>query len=150
MLTPTAKIWHNGRLIDWNDANIHVLSHVTSYGSSVFEGIRCYTTPSGPAIFRVREHIRRWCEEHARTPVARFVYRSWLDAGGELELIEQPLRGWLASNWSTPAAKFIRIAWARAGGDPSRLERHHDTASSMHRPGAARAKAPRQQNITRR
>jgi len=59
MLTPTAKIWHNGRLIDWNDAKIHVLSHVTSYGSSVFEGVRCYATPSGPAIFRVREHIRR-------------------------------------------------------------------------------------------
>jgi branched-chain amino acid aminotransferase len=59
MLKPTAKIWHNGRFIDWNDATIHVLSHVTSYGSSVFEGIRCYATPSGPAIFRVREHIRR-------------------------------------------------------------------------------------------
>ena len=59
MLKPTAKIWHDGRLIDWNDANIHVLSHVTSYGSSVFEGVRCYATSSGPAIFRVREHIRR-------------------------------------------------------------------------------------------
>ncbi len=59
MLKPTEKIWHNGRLIDWNDATIHVLAHVTSYGSSVFEGIRCYATPSGPAIFRVREHIRR-------------------------------------------------------------------------------------------
>jgi branched-chain amino acid aminotransferase len=59
MLKPTEKIWHNGRFIDWNDAQIHVLSHVASYGSSVFEGIRCYTTPSGPAIFRVRDHIRR-------------------------------------------------------------------------------------------
>ena len=59
MIKPTEKIWHNGRFIDWNDAKIHVLSHVTSYGSSVFEGIRCYATPSGPAIFRVREHIRR-------------------------------------------------------------------------------------------
>ena len=59
MLKPTEKIWHNGRFIDWDDAKIHVLSHVTSYGSSVFEGIRCYATPSGPAIFRVREHIRR-------------------------------------------------------------------------------------------
>ena len=59
MLKPTEKIWHNGRLIAWDDAKIHVLSHVTSYGSSVFEGIRCYATPSGPAIFRVRDHIRR-------------------------------------------------------------------------------------------
>jgi branched-chain amino acid aminotransferase len=59
MLTPTEKIWHNGRLIRWEDATIHVLSHVVSYGSSVFEGIRCYATPSGPAVFRLREHIRR-------------------------------------------------------------------------------------------
>ena len=59
MLKPTEKIWHNGRLIAWDDAKIHVLSHVTSYGSSVFEGVRCYSTPAGPAIFRVREHLRR-------------------------------------------------------------------------------------------
>ncbi len=58
-MKPTAKIWHNGRLIDWDDARIHVLSHVTSYGSSVFEGIRCYATRTGPAIFRGREHMRR-------------------------------------------------------------------------------------------
>jgi branched-chain amino acid aminotransferase len=59
MLTPTQKIWHNGRFIPWEEATIHVLSHVVSYGSSVFEGIRCYSTPSGPAIFRLREHVRR-------------------------------------------------------------------------------------------
>ena len=59
MLKPTKKIWHNGRFIDWDDARIHVLSHVVSYGSSVFEGIRCYSTPQAPAIFRVREHTRR-------------------------------------------------------------------------------------------
>ena len=59
MLPPTEKIWCNGRLIDWNDARIHVLSHVVSYGSSVFEGIRCYDTAHGPAIFRLREHVRR-------------------------------------------------------------------------------------------
>lgn len=59
MLTPTEKIWHNGRFIRWDDATIHVLSHVVSYGTSVFEGIRCYKTPSGPAIFRLHEHIRR-------------------------------------------------------------------------------------------
>src|SRR5690349_15627935 len=59
MLKPTDKIWHNGRFIPWNEATIHVLSHVVSYGSSVFEGIRCYSTPSGPAIFRLHEHVRR-------------------------------------------------------------------------------------------
>jgi branched-chain amino acid aminotransferase len=59
MLTPTAKIWHNGRFIPWDEARIHVLSHVVSYGTSVFEGIRCYETSSGPSVFRLREHIRR-------------------------------------------------------------------------------------------
>jgi branched-chain amino acid aminotransferase len=55
----TGKIWHNGKLIDWDDAKIHVLSHVVNYGSSIFEGIRCYHPPSGPAIFRAPEHIQR-------------------------------------------------------------------------------------------
>jgi branched-chain amino acid aminotransferase len=59
MLQPTEKIWHNGQLIPWNDAQIHVLSHVVSYGSSVFEGIRCYETSRGPALFRAREHAQR-------------------------------------------------------------------------------------------
>ncbi|MFZ5928027.1 MAG: branched-chain amino acid transaminase [Acidobacteriota bacterium] len=58
-MTPTEKIWHNGRFIAWDEAKIHVLSHVASYGSSVFEGVRCYDTQRGPAIFRLREHTRR-------------------------------------------------------------------------------------------
>lgn len=59
MLKPTRYIWHNGRFIPWEQATIHVLSHVVSYGSSVFEGIRCYETPAGPAIFRLHDHVRR-------------------------------------------------------------------------------------------
>ena len=55
----TEKIWHNGRLISWDDATLHVMSHVVNYGSSVFEGIRCYNPPSGPAIFRAQEHMQR-------------------------------------------------------------------------------------------
>jgi branched-chain amino acid aminotransferase len=55
----TEKIWHNGKLINWDDATLHVLSHVVSYGSAVFEGIRCYETKQGPAIFRLREHMQR-------------------------------------------------------------------------------------------
>ena len=58
-MKPTEKIWHNGKFIRWEDATIHVLSHVVSYGSAVFEGIRCYETKQGPAIFRVREHMQR-------------------------------------------------------------------------------------------
>ena len=59
MLQPTEKIWHNGKFIAWDDAKIHVLSHTVSYASAVFEGIRCYHTSSGPAIFRLREHVAR-------------------------------------------------------------------------------------------
>lgn len=53
------KIWRNGEMINWNDAQIHIMSHAVHYGSSLFEGIRCYATPNGPAIFRLREHIQR-------------------------------------------------------------------------------------------
>ena len=59
MIQPTEKIWHNGTLINWDDAKIHILTHALHYGTSVFEGIRCYQTKAGPAIFRVREHTRR-------------------------------------------------------------------------------------------
>ena len=55
----TEKIWHNGKLINWDDATIHVMSHVVHYGSSVFEGVRCYELPTGPAIFRADEHMQR-------------------------------------------------------------------------------------------
>src|ERR1700757_894939 len=55
----TEKIWHNGKWINWDDARLHVLSHVVSYGSAVFEGIRCYNTKQGPAIFRLKEHMQR-------------------------------------------------------------------------------------------
>ncbi len=56
------KIWMNGEFVDWDDAKIHVLSHVLHYGSSVFEGIRTYDTPAGPAVFRLDEHVKRLLE----------------------------------------------------------------------------------------
>ena len=55
----TEKIWHNGKYVRWDDAKIHVLSHVVSYGTAVFEGIRCYQTKQGPAIFRLKDHLTR-------------------------------------------------------------------------------------------
>jgi branched-chain amino acid aminotransferase len=85
MLTPTEKIWHNGQFIPWDDAKIHVLSHVVSYGSAIFEGIRSYETKAGPAIFRVREHARRMLDSCKiyRIPVA-FTLDQLVDAMGEL------------------------------------------------------------------
>lgn len=55
----TTKIWRDGQLVNWEDANIHVISHVVHYGSSVFEGMRCYETPTGGAVFRAHDHMRR-------------------------------------------------------------------------------------------
>jgi branched-chain amino acid aminotransferase len=57
--TGTGKIWMNGKLVEWNDATIHIASHVIHYGSGVFEGARCYATPKGSACFRLDEHLRR-------------------------------------------------------------------------------------------
>ena len=53
------KIWMDGELVPWAEAKVHVLTHALHYGSGVFEGIRCYTTPAGPAVFRLREHLKR-------------------------------------------------------------------------------------------
>ncbi|MBD3867623.1 MAG: branched-chain amino acid transaminase [Acidobacteria bacterium] len=58
-LQPSKSIWFNGKLIPWDEARVHVLSHVIHYGSSVFEGIRCYEQPVGSAAFRLEDHIRR-------------------------------------------------------------------------------------------
>jgi len=59
MIQATDKIWRNGEFIGWNDAQVHVMTHALHYGSSVFEGIRCYETAKGSAVFRLHEHIRR-------------------------------------------------------------------------------------------
>src|ERR1700747_123256 len=53
------RIWMDGELVDWDDAKIHVLTHTLHYGSGVFEGIRAYHTPDGPAVFRLTDHMRR-------------------------------------------------------------------------------------------
>src|ERR1035441_9096375 len=58
-INASESIWCNGKLIPWDDAKLHVMAHVINYGSSVFEGIRCYQTPKGPAIFRLNDHTQR-------------------------------------------------------------------------------------------
>ncbi len=71
-LTPTQWIWHNGKLVAWQEATVHVMAHGLHYGSAVFEGIRAYATPTGSAIFRLDDHLRR-LEQSAR------IYRLRLD-----------------------------------------------------------------------
>ncbi|MDQ3666229.1 MAG: branched-chain amino acid transaminase [Acidobacteriota bacterium] len=53
-------VWHDGEFIKWKDARVHVMSHVLHYGSSIFEGVRCYATKRGPAVFRLKEHMKRF------------------------------------------------------------------------------------------
>jgi branched-chain amino acid aminotransferase len=70
------KVWHNGEFIPWADATIHVASHVVSYASCLFEGIRCYETPQGPAIFRLKDHVDRLVNSSK-------IYRMELDYSSE-------------------------------------------------------------------
>ena len=58
-IEPVDKVWMNGKLVDWENATVHVLSHALHYGTGVFEGIRCYETSKGPAVFRLRDHLER-------------------------------------------------------------------------------------------
>ncbi len=59
MIKESKKIWMDGKFVDWADANIHILTHTLHYGLGAFEGIRCYKTPKGSAIFRLQEHVDR-------------------------------------------------------------------------------------------
>src|SRR6185437_4120199 len=83
----TEKIWRNGEFIAWDDAKIHVLSHVVSYGSSVFEGIRCYETVNGPAIFRLPEHVRRMVDSAKIYRMDNFRYSREELSNAILELV---------------------------------------------------------------
>ena len=59
MLQATEKIWMNGSFVKWDEAKVHILTHSLHYGTGVFEGIRCYKTDAGPAVFRLQEHVDR-------------------------------------------------------------------------------------------
>jgi branched-chain amino acid aminotransferase len=91
------KIWRNGQFVNWEDATLHVLSHVVLYGSSVFEGVRCYEGPNGGAIFRAREHMRR-LEDSCK------IYRMKLEYGVD-ELVQAMV--------DTVAANDVRECYLR-------------------------------------
>lgn len=59
MQTPNYKIWMDGKFVPWKNANVHVLTHALHYGTAIFEGMRAYSTPQGPAIFRMKDHYQR-------------------------------------------------------------------------------------------
>ena len=81
-------VWKNGEVIPWADATVHVSAHALHYGSGVFEGIRCYETHSGPAIFRLREHLERF-EASARAYNFKIPYSITEMTDAACELIER-------------------------------------------------------------
>jgi branched-chain amino acid aminotransferase len=126
----TGKIWMNGKLVDWRDATIHIGSHVVHYGSGVFEGARCYSTPKGSACFRLDAHMRRLMES---AKIYRMDYtldlKGWMDA--VLETIRanemkacyiRPPRvsrlrdAWASTRWAIPLS--MRPSWSGTGAPP--------------------------------
>jgi len=83
----TGKIWMNGTFVDWKDANIHIASHIIHYGSGVFEGARCYSTPKGSACFRLEPHMRRLIES---AKIYRMEYQ--LDLQGWMDVVLDTIR----------------------------------------------------------
>jgi branched-chain amino acid aminotransferase len=107
----TEKIWHNGKLIPWKDATVHVMAHVVNYGSSVFEGIRCYAPPSGPAIFRAHEHIQRLLDSSK-------IYR--IDVEYTREELVQAMMETVAANrtWPCYIRPIVLRGYGEAGVNP--------------------------------
>jgi branched-chain amino acid aminotransferase len=83
----TGKIWMNGKLVDWKNANVHIATHAIHYGSAVFEGARCYATPKGSACFRLDTHMRR-LQQSAR--IYRMEYA--LDLAGWTDAVLETIR----------------------------------------------------------
>jgi branched-chain amino acid aminotransferase len=87
-LVPTKRIWFDGKFVNWDDAKIHVLTHALHYGYAIFEGIRCNSTPEGPAIFRLNEHIDRLFDG-ARVYKMRLPYTKEQLTGACLDLVKE-------------------------------------------------------------
>jgi branched-chain amino acid aminotransferase len=107
----TERIWHNGKLIPWDDAQLHVMSHVINYGSSVFEGIRCYKHPDGPAIFRLREHMQRLVDSAK-------IYRIEIDYS--LDQLSEASVALIAANgvWPCYLRPIVLRGYGEAGVNP--------------------------------
>ena len=107
----TEHIWHNGKLVPWDNANIHVMSHVVNYGSSVFEGIRCYAPPSGPAIFRAVDHMQRLVDSAK-------IYR--IDVNYSRDQLVQGMCDLVAANktWPCYIRPIILRGYGEAGVNP--------------------------------
>jgi branched-chain amino acid aminotransferase len=105
-LQKTENIWHNGKLIPWDKATVHVMAHVVHYGSSVFEGVRCYAPGGAPAIFRAEDHMQRLIDSAK-------VYR--MDVDYTMEELVSALDGLIKANGVWPC--YIRPVIFRGYGE---------------------------------
>ena len=105
-LIPTPKIWMNGTLVDWDKAQVHVLTHTLHYGTGVFEGIRAYETADGPAVFRLQEHIERLF------PDTRKAYTTYI--ARTFALANQPDAEGAAARITSLETRIAQAQWDRA------------------------------------
>jgi branched-chain amino acid aminotransferase len=121
-IQPVDKVWMNGKLVDWAEATVHVLTHALHYGSGVFEGLRCYETDRGPAVFRLREHMVRM-DRSARIfqmelpyPTDELMRATFavIEANGLKECYVRPIafRGFGGEMGVNPAANPVEVAIA--------------------------------------
>jgi branched-chain amino acid aminotransferase len=119
----TEKIWMNGELVDWADATVHVGAHGLHYGSGVFEGIRCYETDAGPAVFRLTDHLKRFHQSadllHMEIPYSveelRAVSHELIAANGLSECYLRPIAfygyGELGVHPGTNPVDVVVMSW---------------------------------------
>ena len=110
-------IWMNGQMVPWEQATVHVMAHALHYGSSVFEGIRVYKTPDGPQVFRLTDHMQRFCDSAK-------IYR--MPLGFNREELVQVCKDVVAANQLVNGA-YIRPLAIRGYGEPGLApkEDHH-------------------------
>ena len=134
----TEKIWMNGELVDWDDARVHVGAHGLHYGTGVFEGIRCYDTPKGPAVFRLTDHMQR-LHDSARLIDMELPY--------SVEELRAATNELLAANGAArvlhPPDRLLRLRPARrlGAGQPGRDRDHVVAVGHLPRRGGARRPA---------
>jgi len=140
-------IWRDGEFIRWHDATMHVLSHSMQFGSAVFEGIRCYDTPKGPAIFRLREHLKRFldsCKIYRMDPPHSMetlieAHRATIAKNGLRECYIRPMvvRGYGAAGmvpFDSPIETFVPCwPWGAYLGDAALRDGVDACISSWHR-----------------
>ncbi|MDP9066874.1 MAG: branched-chain amino acid transaminase [Actinomycetota bacterium] len=147
-IDPVDKVWMNGELVDWQDATVHVLTHALHYGSGVFEGLRCYETSRGPAVFRLREHMERM-ERSARIFQMEIPYSvdelmratfDVIEANGLKECYVRPIayRGFGGEMGVNPAANPVEVSiavwsWGAYLGDDAVSQGVRVTFSSWRR-----------------